>query len=439
VYAYQQVLAQCQAVLVKIQASTTTVNAAIATTQTGIDDRRSAVATTRALLAQEQARVALVNATRTSVIATQAPYLAYVRARFFDGVAPQPQLSLDPALLESPVPGCLAGHDDAPEPIAQMIALLKEAPLSWLKLAPPILTILNRVDLVQGLVITARTRAQQQAAQGFTVPFVATPLVGSFGPAITSIGRAQVDSIWQPRAAVATFDLRTLVGLSWTESRDTAQLVTSLGDLLAGDHLRSEASVRAQAILSNIEKVAGCIWSQVGQVLPVIRLAWANALDEYNASGALVTLTALPRWLDVPATVRETIEALCEWLLTQIDTSIAAAVAWIHDLVRACILLASFAPVDQIVTGSIAQAAPAGPGQLVPVQIDPTKVRVGMQVSFFQGNAVVASGVVENLVGVQAQTRVSAAVSPGLRVDPNTRARFAVAGSVAVPLTRELM
>ncbi len=432
---YRAVLADCQTTLTSVQASIATVDTRIATVEHELEDRRHAVATARSLLAEETARVDHINATRATVLATYADLLAYVRPRFFEAVGDVPELALDPALLDSPVPACIGGHDDAPPEIAEMVALLREAPLAWFRLGPPILKLIDRVELLHGLVLTARTRANAIADTGFQTKLVTQQLTGRFGPSINEIGRAQVDAIWQPRSQVASLDVRKLAGLSWIESRDVAQRIVSLGDLIEGDHRRSDATAQAHAVIANIEKVAGCVWAQVGQVLPAIRLAWADKLDEYQGK-VIVNLPALPRWREVPYTTRKTIEELAEWLIEQIDRTIPAAVSWMHDLVRACILLASHAPVDQIIAGSVPTASPAGPGHLVPVIIDPVRVRIGMQVTFFQGANAVAHGVVEDLLDNSARARIAEAVTPELRLDANTRARFAIAGTPAAPLMK---
>jgi hypothetical protein len=434
---YRAVLQDCQTTLAAIQGSISNVDARIATVQHQLEDARHAVATARSLLAEETARVDRINTTRASVLATYVDMLAYVRPRFFECLTDVPELALDPALLESPVPACLGGHDDAPPEIAEMVALLREAPLQWFRLGPPILKILDRVELLHGLMVTARTRSVAVADNGLQSTFLTQQLSGRFGPAISAVGRAQVDAIWQPRAQVASFDVRKLAGLSWIESRDVAQQVASLGDLIEGDHRRRDAVAQAHAVIANIEKVAGCLWAQTGAVLPAIRLAWAEKLDEYQGH-VVVNLPALPRWREVPFTTRKTIEELAEWLIEQIDRTIPAAVSWMHDLVRACILLASHAPVDQIIAGDVPVASPAGPGHLVPVIIDPVRVRIGMHVTFFQGSNAVAHGVVEDLLNDRARARIADATTPQLRLDAGTRARFAIAGSPAAPLTREL-
>jgi hypothetical protein len=432
-------LRDCQTTLDAVRASTAKVDARMTVVQHELTDVRHAIATARALMAEEVARIARINTRRTAVIATYVEYLAYVRPRFFEGTLAVPELALDPALLESPVPACIAGHDEAPPELAELVALLREAPLAWLRLAPPILRFLDRVELLHGAMLTARTRAAAVTATGFQTRFLGNQIAGRFARSITAVGQAQVDAVMAPRAQVAELDLRKLIGLSWLESRDVARDVISLGDLIEGGHRRNDAIAESHALIANIEKVAGCLWAQVGQVAPAVRLAWAEALDQYASAHVTIELPTLPRWREVPPLDRKKIELLANWLIDQIDRTIPAAVAWMHDLVRACILLASHAPIDEIIAGEVPTPSPAGPGHLVPVIIDPVRVKVGMRVQFFQGHDVVAHGIVEDLLGERARARIAEAVTPELRLDAKTRARFAVAGSPARPLTRELL
>ena len=432
-------LADCQDVASKIGDSQAAVETRLRQVEHDLEDRRHAVATAEALLAEEIVRIARINARRGAVLKQHVQMLAYVRPRYFEAIAEVPELSLEPALLDQPVPACLAGHDDAPPQISQMVALLREAPLWWLHYAPPILRYIDRVELLHGLVLTARQRAAAMAQNGFDSPLATTELAGRFGPRIIAIGRGQLDSVWQERSKTAELDVGKFAGLSWLESRDAAQYFVSPGDIIEGNHRRPPAITDAHGALVQIEKVAGCLWAQVGQVEPIIRLAWAEALDAGQPQHGLVTLAALPRWRDVPYLDRKRIELLAEWLIDQANASVPAALAWFHDLVRACILLASHSPIDELISGDVPVSSPAGPGQLVPVKIDPSRIRIGMHVSFFQGNQVVAQGVVEDLVGEQARARIAQATSQTLRLEASTRARFALPGTPAVPLTRELL
>ena len=178
---YRAVLQDCQATLAAVQASMTSLDTRLAVVEQQVDDARHAVATARSLLAEETARVDQVNTSRAAILATYVDLLAYVRPRFFECVTDVPELAMNPALLESPVPACLGGHDDAPPEVAEMIALLREAPLAWFQLGPPILKLLDRVELLHGLMVTARSRAVAVADTGLQTSFVASSSPGGSG------------------------------------------------------------------------------------------------------------------------------------------------------------------------------------------------------------------------------------------------------------------
>jgi hypothetical protein len=432
------IIDDCVAVVRRIRASQAALDVRLEAVEHEVADRRGAVATARALAAEEDARVARINARRAAVLAQHVQVLAYVRPRFFAGVVEVPQLALEPALTEQPVPACLAGHDDAPAELGQLIAVVREAPLAWLKYAPPYLRWIDRVELLHGLVLTARQRAGVLADTGFELPFARADLPGRFGRTLSALGRGQLEAVWHERAQSADLDLRRFVGLSWEESRLAAIERVSLGDLIEGSHGRTAATAAASAELGRIEQVAGCLWARIGAVTPAIRLAWAEALNQFVTGERFTELTALPRWREVAFVERRELELLAAWLLDRVAPTVPAAVGWMHDLVRVCILLASHAPVDQIIAGDVIAPAPAGPGHLVPVQIDPVRIRIGMHVTFHGPSGVVARGIVEDLVGTVARTRIAEASTADLQLAAGTRARFAIAGSAAAPLHRGL-
>jgi hypothetical protein len=421
---YRAVLNDCRQVLAHVSQLDSAVESRLAEVQHELTERRHAIATARALLADEVARLARITARRRAVLAQHVEMIAYARPRFFDGLLAVPQLPLDPGLIDSPLPACLSGHADAPDAIDQLLLLLREAPLSWLRYARAVLDPLDRIELLHGLVLTARNRVQAMAVNGFDAPWAVQPPAGRFGPILAKVARAQVDAVWQPRAAIAQLDVRRFVGLSWQESREAASHVVSLGDVIEGSHGRSAAAQAALAELDRIGKVSACLWARVGDVEPTIRLAWAEALSQYEAGAGLRKLSALPRWRDVDFRLRNDLEVLSEWLVDRADPTRVEAVGWMLDLVRTAILLASHAPVDEIIAGHVPTPAPAHPGALVPVAIDPRRIRIGMHVTFFHDNAAVARAVVEDLVGDRARARIAEAVRDDLRLDAGVRAHF---------------
>ena len=93
-----------------------------------------------------------------------------------------------------------------------------------------------------------------------------------------------------------------------------------------------------------------------------------------------------------------------------------------NDLVRVCVLLASDAPVDRIVSADVARATPARPGIRLDLAVDVSQVRLGMSV-LVRGasDAVLARGVVEDISGGMAQARITDAPDETVTIPPNAR------------------
>jgi hypothetical protein len=186
--------------------------------------------------------------------------------------------------------------------------------------------------------------------------------------------------------------------------------------------------------LNQITRIAACLHAQACDVLPVIRLGWADRLSQFDKAVSLRDLTVLPRWGEVDFSQRKEIQTLADWLYGRIDPAQADGVSWMHDLVRVCLLLASHAPVNQIIAGQVPVPTRAAPGRTVPIAIDPAQVRLGMKVFFYgaapivagkpQPAPIIAHGVVEDLVGGQARARIAEAFVDDVTLDKGTRVQF---------------
>jgi hypothetical protein len=125
-----------------------------------------------------------------------------------------------------------------------------------------------------------------------------------------------------------------------------------------------------------------------------------------------------------------------DWLYSRIDASVPEASTVIHDLARVCILLASHAPVNQIIAGDLAAEQNVVRGGTISVRADPGRVRLGMQVVLFSNNQSVARGVVEDLRGGNAIARILDTQADSVRVAAGARAHFLEAGEVGAPRFR---
>ena len=106
----------------------------------------------------------------------------------------------------------------------------------------------------------------------------------------------------------------------------------------------------------------------------------------------------------------------------------------INDLVRVCILLASHAPVNQIIAGTLHEAVTVKPGGLVKIAVDPTVVRIGMPVAIYREQEVVAHAVVSDLIGGLASAQVVKTVQAAVQLDKGMRVQFDAVSATALTL-----
>jgi hypothetical protein len=438
--AYRALLAQAQAALATVQAARDAAQARLQVIDGNVDESRHMVATARALRADEVLRLGAINDARATVLRQSVPFLAYVRPRTQEALVDAPSFPLDPGLLAPPVPACLAAHGAPPAELEGMIQLLRESPVSWFKHVPPVLDQLDRVELLQGTLIAGQLRAQTLVAQppgtpGGLLTFVQRAPSTAIGQSLALVTAAQQAVVLRNRQTLAQLGAASFVGLGWRETRVQAVKVLSLGDLIEANHGKSAVSQAAASELQEIGEIAGCLHARVSDVDPAIRLVWVERLSQYqDQTVTLGSLSALPRWTDVPYADRHELQAFADWLYDRVDPSIAEALAWMHDLVRVCILLASDSPADEIIAGRVPAPTTAAPGGMVPVSIDPDRVTIGMRVMFFQGTDMVAHGVVDDLVGEQAHARVlETASGAAVSLATSTAARFQEAGGLFTP------
>lgn len=392
-----------------------------------LEEARHDLAVARALLAEETERVRGVNERRDRVVAEHVRYLAFQRPRHADLNAESPSRALDPGFTEEPVPACLASDIEVPAELRSMVALLRDAPLRWLRLVRPLLDRFDRFEPIRRVVVESKSRAQLLA------PTAREPETrpGRLEGAITRVYEAQRTVVTSHRLRTAELDLSLFAGASWQLSRDRAGEVLSLGDLIEAGHGRSDVARGAVRELDDIARVAACLYRKFGEVAPVIRLEWIELLSQYDEAVNLRNLSALPRWGQVEYLDRREAQTLVDWLYQRVDAREPEAVSIISDLVRVCLLVASHAPVKRIVTGHVPRATTVKKGGRVELAVDHTKVRVGMHVLMFDAaDAVVARGVVEDLQAGQAAARVIQTSVESVNLEAKARVQFTDSASL---------
>jgi hypothetical protein len=119
-----------------------------------------------------------------------------------------------------------------------------------------------------------------------------------------------------------------------------------------------------------------------------------------------------------------------DWLFGRVTTAETDAVNLMNDLIRLCLLLASHAPVKQLILGHVPRPVPVRPGAVIPIRpVDPRLVRVGMEFHVWRAEKVVARGRVEDLRDGEVSARVESVEAKTATLDVNLRVQFSAATS----------
>jgi len=421
---YRDALASCNTALSQLNDVIASAAARMRQVDDGLAEARYDVSVARSLLAEETQRVAGVNARRAQVLADDVKFLAYIRPRETDNLLDTPTHPVDPGLVDPPVPACLRQHPDAPAEMQDMLRVVREAPATWFRPLTPIVASLTRVDQ---LVQLARS-AQARAISGVAIPRPAasTNLTSAFGASLVRLVARQVDAVAPRLAAVRSLDIPTLAASSWHAIRAQVAPVVSFGDLAEGGHGRADAASAAASELDDIHSVATCLHAEFSGVLPVLRLRWAQTLSEFDAAPDLRDLSSLSRWVEIAADDRRRMQAYVDWLFGLIDRTQSGAVALINDVVRMCLLLASHAPVDRIISGRLAKPVTGVVvGTSVPLSVlDSTMLSVGMQALMYRGDTLVARATVDDVGPRAASARLIQTSTTQVDLGDDVRVHF---------------
>jgi hypothetical protein len=423
IQAYRTAAAMANAALVELQRQFSLANTRLAAIGEELAEARSDVAVARALLAEEQARVDGVNARRTQVLADHSPFLVYQRPRVSDLIRDVPSRGIVPAATGLAPSDFLNENAPVPAELSAMVALLRDAPVRWFAHIPILLDRLDRFETLAHTLTVAKQRATIEAAP--SVAALAPVSDGTkFGAALAGLYQAQRSVVGTYRAQTAAVDLAAVATQSWASVRTQAVDILSIADLVSTVHGRSDVSQRVAQEIDQITRAAAVLLEHFGDVLPAIRLEWATRLSEFDAPANLRNLGSLPRWGEIELLDRRTMQGIVDWMFGRTDVAQLDAVAMMNAIVRVCILLASHAPVDRIIAGSVHKDTPLRPGIRVDLVVNLAQVRVGMFVNLYSGTNVVARGVVEDLASGLAAARVTDSVASVTNLAAGSRAQL---------------
>ncbi len=420
---YRDFLALCTTALANMQSDFQSTQTLLTQLQNDLTQSRQNLTFVLTLLADEQARVANVNATRANILQTYVQYVAYTRPRTLAAVAEAPSRQLLPATVSSPVPACLQQSVAVPPELREIVALLREAPVSWFPAVQSQITRLERPSLLQDIASSAQTRATLQ----LTLPLhtsSAASAPGIYAPTIATIYSADQQTFRTFQTQRAAFQPVQLANQSWAAQVGVLQSTVAVADLLSSEAVHAEVVDATARSLQQISSVANCLYTRVGGALPIDRLAWAEFLRGSGAGVGFSSLAVLPGWTSQDYVDRQQMQLLVDWLFQQIDPTDQTAAALMSDVVAVAILLASQAPVDGIIAGAVALRTTPTVGGPIRLTLPSDRVAHGMYVQLYSAGVLTARAVVSDLDSTGVSATITDVYNPNVALEANDVAHY---------------
>lgn len=410
VYSYRKVIKKAETAVSEIKKFRTTWKAMLLENDQEVALLRHDLSVARSLFEEEKKRVKKINDRRADVLKNHVPFVAFSRPRTVSAHMNLPAAELH-GVFEDPVPLCKNTDMIVPDALEEMIDLFREVPIKWLPAVKALIMTVNRHDKMKRFFSYAVQKAQIKTLAepvATTVPVVFQAAAG-FGKATEAILDANKKISRTTLMKKADIQLNILEHMTWKQIRTKAEDELTLSDLVESGKGKTAVAQKGALELVHMENVAGCFYAMCGEVTPKARWRWAERISTFDRPISLKALSVLPGWSDLDFDLRRDMQALVDWLYQRVDESIPDAVAMINDLVRICILLASHAPVDSIISGYISQPVKGGVGDLVNLVVDKGVASVGMRVDIYKSLEIDVTGVIEDLKGDQAAVRVTRA------------------------------
>jgi hypothetical protein len=420
---YRSMISESRKTLQKMNGSQSQLDKRLKQIEQALAEARHDVSVARALKAEEQERIDSVNQSRTAILEEHVPFLLFRRPRHSDTIVDTPVMALNPDLSELPMPVCNVDEEETPEEIAALMDEIREAPVKWFTASSKLMKKINRPTDLNNLIKGARARAINRTTRHRLInrQFEGiNRLAAGIHNSLQSFHRV----IELQRKQVASVDLVQFNRSGWKEGRKRAAEVISLGDVIDGNHGRMGVSRLAAQELEQMSRAAVCLYLQFVQILPSIRLDWAEKLSQFDTPFNLRNLHSLPRWNEIDFIERNQMQRLVDGLFGRIDTAYSDASNMINDLIRISLLLASHAPVNRLISGLVPEPKAVRPGSVLDIIADLSRVRIGMNIALVSGRNTVARGRVSDIVGGRIKSEIISTVEASVNIDRNVRVQI---------------
>lgn len=372
---YRAFVSDCQSALAEIQRFVDQINLALPSAEHELDEARQDLSVARTLAAEEQARLDGINAHREKILRDHLDFLVFHRPRAVDARTESPSRPLQDALLSDPILDCFTENPPAPADLAALRDPVRASPARWFIHAPRWIEKVDRWDHLRSLL----ERSSRVAISNLDSP--PTLGTGRYRNALGVLLDARLSSARKLLSATPRIPPASLLSLSWLDLKREAESKLTLGHLIeAGPASLAKAAAEE---LDRLFIVATCLHQNFSLVPGIIRLAWTERFSQFDqVTVDFRDLSRLPNWHRLDFNLRRECQMLVDWLYGRVNQDLPDALDLIHDLVRVALLLASHAPVDQLIVGQpIDNNLTPVLGGLIQLKVDPSRIRRGMEVT----------------------------------------------------------
>jgi hypothetical protein len=391
-----------------------------------VAEARHDLGTAERLRNEDRARVALVNARRAAILQNQVRAIAWRRARAVDIRDELPLIEVASGLAPDAVAVCRREHEEVPSEIHDYVQLLREVPVSWF---PAIAARIRRIELLDSAHNAIRTMFERAVTPRLLAAAAEITAGNRYLKGVQNAMVAGRRVVEARRMSVAMLDIARIPLLSLREAHAQLSTMATIGDLIAGSHRQPALTRAASDEIEAIASIAGCLHESFGEVAPIVRLGWAEALSEFDRPAPLANLAGLQGWGEVPMELRRTLQGFVDWLFSRINRSEDAAEDAINELVRICLLMAAHSPVDKIIPAHLVAPVPAKLGSRLFLTLDISRVRRGMTALVRDDrDRIISRAVVDDIVDGRAQATVTHIESAITTITPSMR--FQLVGGI---------
>ncbi len=359
-----------------------------------VEEARHDLSVAERLRAEERARIEATNARRAFILANHVDAIAWRRVREAEHRRPAPVMEMGSGLAEDPVVACKREHEDVADEIEDYVELLRDAPVRWFPRLAAEVGRIQRLDAARAAIEAMRYRAMMPLRL-----FAPSPAPPKFLLGVHRALSVQRRLVEERRITITQMNLAILPTLSLAQTHVQIRQMATIGDLLDGRHRQPALTRMASEEIDGIEQIAGCLHEGFGEVAPIVRLAWAEDLSEFDRPAPLHSLAGLPGWAEVPMELRRTLQGFVDWLFGRIDRNDQQARDAVNELVRICLLMAAHAPVDGVIPARLVAPAPAQVGGRFQLALDISRIRKGMTALIRdRDERIVSRAVIEDII-----------------------------------------